>query len=116
MNCYKKRVKDNELIFIGKFVKHDDKEQYDIDIYFPSVIKVDYFKDYDVYYPSFYNIEKEIVEVDYSYYECQLYTNSFTLGDTLLPNVKGLSGYVDSCYYDLFIEEDMVKLLLEINN
>ena len=116
MNCYKKRVKDNELILIGKFVKHNDREQYDIDIYFPLTINVDYFRNYDVYYSSFYNIENEIVEVDYSYYECQLYIDSFTLGDPLLPNVKGLSGYIDICYYDLFIEDDMVNLLLEINN
>lgn len=89
MNCYKKRVRDNELILIGEAFKHEDKSQWDR---------------YEIYYPEFYSEDGDVIDVDYSYYECQGYVSFPTRGDSYdkLPNVRGLVGCNDMYYYDNF--------------
>ena len=104
MNCYKKRVRDNELILIGKFIQHEDRDMLDIDIYWP--LTKESLNIYDTYYSDFYNENKKVVEVDISYYDSQAYINGSVIGFIGLDSV---------CYYDSFGEDSMVKLLAEIS-
>lgn len=92
--CYKKRIKDDALIYIGQAVKHPDRDKWDIDFDFPLADSTNV----DHYYAGFVDSKGAVLDVDDSYYEAQLYIKPpVDMGD--LPYVTGLVGYTNIYYY-----------------
>ena len=127
-DCYKKRVEDDEMIFIGEAEITKDGT-WEIMFYFPTRT---YLPGYNssLYYPEFYIEEDdyEVIKADNVAYESQLYISPPIDKDNL-PYVIGLIDIYDWCdennkwdgikkdfyyYIDKFKNDRLVTLKLEI--